>query len=222
MRRIGLSLLAILLLALAVTPVWAHGVRRPPLPIEPVGEARRDRRGLHRSSLARRTPRRGSSGTRAGLRVGPQSPGPAEVAGVLIATLGLAGLGRSWRRDRRMAVATVTAALALGFVVETTPHLVHHVLDPDKGAGCEALQTAERSQAAVGAVDATPAPAAALLIDPPSDRARSDALRACLAWARPSGLGRLLLPRTLRAPTTRGRAAVSTLPRSASPEESGT
>ena len=67
-----------------------------------------------------------------------------------------------------MAVATATAALVLGFVVETTPHLVHHVLDPDKGAGCQVLQTAERSQAAVGTLDTTPAPAPARLIDTPS------------------------------------------------------
>jgi hypothetical protein len=93
---------------------------------------------------------------------------PAEVAGILIVMLGLAGFGRSWRRDRRMAVATATAALVLGFVVETTPHLVHHALDPDTGAGCEALQTAERSQATIGAIDTAPASASVRLIDPPS------------------------------------------------------
>jgi hypothetical protein len=100
--------------------------------------------------------------------VGPSSVGLAEIAGVLIVALGLAGLGRSWRRGRRTAVATATAALVLGFVVETTPHLVHHALDPDKGAGCQVLQTAERSQAAVGTPDMTPAPAPARIVDTPS------------------------------------------------------
>jgi hypothetical protein len=70
-------------------------------------------------------------------------------------TLGVAGLARSWRRDRRGAVAVATAGLLVGFVAETTPHLVHHSLDADQGASCQALQTAERSQAAVGAADAS-------------------------------------------------------------------
>ena len=83
----------------------------------------------------------------------------AEVAGVMIVVLGLAACGRFWQRDRRMALAAATAALALGFVVETTPHLVHHTLDTDQGASCQALQSAERSQAAVGNLDVTPVPA---------------------------------------------------------------
>jgi hypothetical protein len=48
--------------------------------------------------------------------------------GILIVAAGLAGFSRFWRRDRRMAIAVATAALALGFMVETTPHLVHHTL----------------------------------------------------------------------------------------------
>ena len=140
--------------------------------------------------------------------VGRSGAGLAEVTGILIATLGLAGFGRSWRRDRRMAVATVTAALVLGFVVETTPHLVHHALDPDKGAGCEALQTAERSQAAIGALDTTPALGSCPPDRPAVDRARSRARRARALRARPSGLGPLPPSTSLRAPTTRGRAGL--------------
>ena len=167
MRRVGLSLLAILLLALAVTPAWAHGLRRADPRIEPAESpiemvvappalARPPDSAARLERIADRAP------------AGRSGVGLAEVAGVLIVALGLAGLGRSWRRDRRMAVATATAALVLGFVVETTPHLVHHTLDPDKGAGCQVLQTAERSQAAVGTLDMTPAPAPARLIDTPS------------------------------------------------------
>ena len=82
-----------------------------------------------------------------------------------------------------MAVATATAALVLGFIVETTPHLVHHALDPDKGAGCEVLQTAERSPAAVGALDTISTPAPATLIDVPS-------AASCPALAGPAARGR--------------------------------
>ena len=160
----GLRFLAILLLALTVTPAWAHGLRRADLRIEPAEgpiEMVVAPPPLARSPVS--APRLERILDRA--PVGRAAAGLAEVAGVLIVTLGLAGLGLSWRRDRRMAVATVTAALVLGFVVETTPHLVHHVLDPDKGAGCQVLQTAERSQAAVGTLDMGPAPAPARLID---------------------------------------------------------
>ena len=83
----------------------------------------------------------------------------AEVAGILIGVLGLAAFGRLWRRDHQAALAAATAALALGIVDETTPHLVHHTLDTDQGASCQALQSAERSQAAVGNLDAPPVPA---------------------------------------------------------------
>jgi hypothetical protein len=93
--------------------------------------------------------------------------GAADGLGVLVAALGLAGLGRSWRRGRRTAVATATAALVLGFVVETTPHLVHHSLDRDQGAGCESLQTAERSQVASGTIDPQPVVLSAALPDAP-------------------------------------------------------
>ena len=76
--------------------------------------------------------------------------GLAEAVGGLLVGAGFVELARTWRRDRRVAMATATAALILGFVVETTPHLVHHVLDPDKGNGCQVLQAAERSHATVG------------------------------------------------------------------------
>jgi hypothetical protein len=162
-RRIGTQLLAILLLGLAVTPAWAHGFRRADSRIEPAESAVEV---VVASPTFARTPDAARLELSAGQSpAGRSGVGSAEVAGVLIATLGFAGLGRSWRRERRMAVATATAALVLGFIVETTPHLVHHTLDPDKGAGCEVLQTAERSQAAFAALDTTPVPAPARLID---------------------------------------------------------
>jgi hypothetical protein len=168
MRRIGVRLFAMLLLALAVTPAWAHGLRQASLRIEfvdsPVEAVAAPPAALAPAPAA--AARLARSPGRA--PVGRSGPGLAEVTGVLIVTLGLAGFGRSWRRDRGMAVAAVTAALVLGFVVETTPHLVHHALDPDTGAGCEVLQTAERSQAAIGAIDTAPASASVRLIDPPS------------------------------------------------------
>jgi hypothetical protein len=89
------------------------------------------------------------------------------VGGLLVGA-GFVELARTWRRDRRVAMATATAALILGFVVETTPHLVHHVLDPDKGNGCQVLQAAERSHATVGTLAATPAPVRAFLADIPA------------------------------------------------------
>jgi hypothetical protein len=153
-RLSGLRLLTILLLALAVGPAWAHGPRLPePSPdlaevvLTPSGPAR----SPDPVERLQRTPEQVSIG-RSGVAV-------AEVAGVLMVALGLAAFGRFWQRDRRMALAAATAALALGFVVETTPHLVHHTLDTDQGASCQALQTAERNQAAVGNLHVTPVPA---------------------------------------------------------------
>ena len=67
-----------------------------------------------------------------------------------------------------MAIAALSAGLLLGFIVETAPHLVHHVFDADKGAGCQVLQAAERSHAAVGTLDVTPAPVLAGLTDIPA------------------------------------------------------
>jgi hypothetical protein len=89
------------------------------------------------------------------------------VIAVLLGALGLGGLGRSWRRDRRSALAAGLAGLLLGFLIETTPHLVHHSLDADQGASCEILQTAERSQAVQAALDGGPVSAAAYLDDRP-------------------------------------------------------
>jgi hypothetical protein len=137
-----LRLLTILLLALAVAPAWAHGPRLPePRPdlAEVVVTPSEPARSPDPVVRLRRTPEQVSIG-RSGVAM-------AEVAGVLIVALGLAAFGRFWRRDRQAALAALTSALALGFVVETTPHLVHHTLDT------------ERSQAAVGNLDVTPVPA---------------------------------------------------------------
>jgi hypothetical protein len=168
--RSGFRLLTILLLGLAAAPAWAHGLRGPELRVAPLVEPATV---VPSSPQAARSPdsaeRLGQSVRRApGARSGV---GLAEAAGVLIAAAGLAGFGWFSRRDRRMAVAAATAALVLGFIVETTPHLVHHALDRDKGGACQVLQTVERSQVLLEAVDVTPTPAPAHLIDAPSSAA---------------------------------------------------
>jgi hypothetical protein len=158
-----LRLLTILLLALAVAPAWAHGPRLPePRPdlAEVVVTPSEPARSPDPVVRLRRTPEQVSIG-RSGVAM-------AEVAGVLIVALGLAAFGRFWRPDRQAALAALTSALVLGFVVETTPHLVHHTLDTDQGASCQALQSAERSQAAVGNLDVTPVPAPVYLAAVPS------------------------------------------------------
>jgi hypothetical protein len=153
-RLSGLRLLTILLLALTVAPAWAHGPRLPePRPnlaevVVTPSEPARSPDPVERLQL---TPGQVSF-RRSGVAM-------AEVAGALIVVLGLTACGRFWHRDRRMALSAATVALALGFVVETTPHLVHHTLDTDQGASCQALQSAERSQGAVGNPDVTPVPA---------------------------------------------------------------
>jgi hypothetical protein len=82
--------------------------------------------------------------------------------------LGLAGFGRAWRREPRVAIVALTAGLLLGFIVETAPHVVPHLLDADKRAGCQALQAAERSHAAVATLAVTLAPVLAPLTDVPA------------------------------------------------------
>jgi hypothetical protein len=157
----------VLLLALAVGPAWAHAPResapRPEPRVDPPA-------AVPRSAAVMRPPDVGRE--MAGLvrrAARARSPvGLAEVIGVLTLAGGLAGLGGASRRDRGTALAAVTAALVLGFVVETTPHLAHHALDPDKGAGCQVLQTIERTQVSLVALDATPAPERALLVAVPS------------------------------------------------------
>jgi hypothetical protein len=99
---------------------------------------------------------------------GRPGSGPVEAVSILIVALGLAGSWRVWQRERRAGLASGIAGLLLGFVVETTPHLVHHSLDADQGAGCEALQTAERNQAVVVAPDTIPVTTPASLDEPPS------------------------------------------------------
>jgi hypothetical protein len=167
--RSGFRLLTILLLALAAAPAWAHGprgleLRVAPL-VEPAGVVPSSPQAARSPASAERLERsvRRAAGTRSAV-------GLAEAAGVLIAAGGLAGFGWFSRRDRRMAVAAATAGLVLGFVVETTPHLVHHALDRDKGASCEVLQTVERSPMAADAPDVSPTPAPAPLIDTPSSK----------------------------------------------------
>ena len=162
MRRLALGPAIFLALALTVAPAWAHDPRAP--------ESRSDQGEV---ILASAEPTRApdsaihvaqGSVLAAGERSAVDS---VEVTSILAVAIGLAGLAGSWRRDRRTAVETFTAALVLGFVVETTPHLVHHSLDADQGASCEVLQTAERSQVAAGAIDATPVRAPADLADAP-------------------------------------------------------
>jgi hypothetical protein len=161
-RRLLLGLAMFLGLALTVAPAWAHGLRalesrsdQAEVVLVSAEPTRMPDSAIHfaRESVL-------ASGERSAVD-------SVEVASILAVAIAVAGLAGSWRRDRRTAIATITAALVLGFVVETTPHLVHHSLDVDQGAGCAALQTAERSQAAAGAIDATPVPAPADLAEAP-------------------------------------------------------
>ena len=170
-----------LVLALTVVPAWAHDSSRPdPLGeqagVAPVPVSTASTPPLDFVPRLDRIPDPPP--------VGRFGPGAVEGIGILTAGLGLAGLRRAWRRDRRTAIATTTAVLVLGFVLETTPHLVHHSLDADQGAGCEALQTAERSQVASGSIDPTPVTGSAPLADALS----------------------VASPPTLLAPAPRGRA----------------
>jgi hypothetical protein len=166
-RRIGSALLALSLLTLAAAPAWAHGLREGAvglpsgeMPIEVVAASPAPPRPA--GTMARLE--RGQGGALLG-RVGADL---AAATGLLIVGLGLAGFGRAWRRERRVAMAALSAGLLLGFIVETAPHLAHHALDPDKGAGCQVLQAAERSHAAIPALDVTPARALAILSAVPS------------------------------------------------------
>jgi len=148
------------MLALAAAPAWAHG----PRVTEPaVGSTQAPDDAGGAPAAPPRPPDPGTELQRAPDRTLSKRSGVgvADVAGVLIGVAGLAGLAGSWRRDRRVAITTATAALMLGFAIETAPHLVHHVLDADKGAACEVLQTAERSQGAMATLDLTPVSAAA-------------------------------------------------------------
>jgi hypothetical protein len=161
-RRLLLGLTLFLAAALTVAPASAHGPREPEPSRDQVG-------GVLGSTESTRAP---DSSVHVGegsvLVSGERSALDAvEVTGSLAVAIALAGLAASWRWARRAAVATITAALVLGFVVETAPHLVHHSLDADQGAGCEALQAAERSQAAGGAIDTSPVAAPADLADAP-------------------------------------------------------
>jgi hypothetical protein len=155
----------IVVLALAAAPAWAHGPRVFTPPIDPRDAAPSPMASTGPGEPASQTP--GSERTLARPPAGRPTAGPVEATAVLIVALGLAGLARSWRRDRQAALAAVTAGVLLGFVVETTPHLVHHSLDADQGAGCHALQAAERNPAAVGAVDAAPVSTLASLDERP-------------------------------------------------------
>lgn len=167
MRLRVLRLTLALSLTLVAAPVWAHGISgRLDLgdlgepAVAAVGPSAEPARAADATAPARLT-----AAPRGRL---PGGDGLAEAAGVLIAVAGLVGLARGWRGDRRRAVATATAALVLSFAVETTPHLVHHSLDPDKGAGCQVLQTAERSQAALGTPDVVPAEIRSRVIETPA------------------------------------------------------
>jgi hypothetical protein len=50
------------------------------------------------------------------------------------------------RRPGRKALGLALAGLFAFFVIGSSPHLVHHLLDPDKGAGCPVYQTTQRVQ----------------------------------------------------------------------------
>jgi hypothetical protein len=140
----------LLALALPVAPAWGHRLQGPeprvdrvealsvaaepaPIPDTPIQFAERRELG---------------SGERFAID-------SAEISAILAVAIACAGFLGSWQY-RRTGIARVTTALVLGFIVETTPHLVHHSLDADQGASCEALQSAERSQAVTDAIETAP------------------------------------------------------------------
>jgi hypothetical protein len=162
--RIGPSLLALSLLTLAAAPAWAHGPREAGLAL-PSGETTIEAVSVSPAPMRPADSPARLEGGQGGVPAGRVGADLAAATGLLIVALGLAGFGRSWQREPRVAIAALSAGLLLGFIVETAPHLVHHVLDADKGAGCQVLQAAERSHAAVGTLDVTPAPVLAGLTD---------------------------------------------------------
>jgi hypothetical protein len=160
--RPGLRSFTLGILLLAAGPAWAHGPRvlvdRADAASAPVTATRPADAAsplLRSASILERCATVGAM------------PGSVELLATLIVVLGLAGLAPSWRRERRAALASATAGLLLGFVVEATPHLVHHSLDADRGTDCQVLQTAERHQAAVGALDTAPREGPAALDETP-------------------------------------------------------
>jgi len=165
--RIGLSLLALSLLTLAAAPAWAHGPREAGLAL-PSGETPIETISVSPAPMRPADSPARLEGGQGGAPAGRAGADLAAATGLLIVALGLAGFGRSWQREPRVAIAALSAGLLLGFIVETAPHLVHHVLDADKGAGCKVLQAAERGHAAVGTLDVTPAPVLAGLTDVPA------------------------------------------------------
>jgi hypothetical protein len=163
--RPGLSVLVSLVLVLFAAPVSAHAPRSTEEQVDqvaallaPSSEASASFAGSTAEAAFARTP----------AFPGRPGPGAIEAISILIVALGLVGSRRVWQRERPAAVASAIAGLLLGFVVETTPHLVHHSLDADQGAGCQALQTAERNQAVVVAPDTIPATTPASLDEPRS------------------------------------------------------
>ncbi|MGH7358785.1 MAG: hypothetical protein ACREJR_08225 [Candidatus Rokuibacteriota bacterium] len=154
MRLTVVRALALVTLSLAVTPAWAHGPATPAPRIDRLEAALAPVVSVPRAEVIPGAPRSDSAAVRPPTVTA--TLGAVDVIAVLLVALGLGGLARAWRRDRRSALAAGAAGLLLGFVVETTPHLVHHSLDADQGASCEVLQTAERAQAAIGALDAAP------------------------------------------------------------------
>lgn len=162
----GLRILVTVTLAVTVVPAWAHAPRTTTPRIDRLDTVVAPTASAPPPDVVPMTPPSEPAVARP-PELGAQAR-VVESLAVLIVALGLAGLARSWRRDRRVALASATAGLLLGFVVETTPHLVHHSLDTDQGADCQAFQAAERSHAAVGAPDGVPAAAGAALDEPPS------------------------------------------------------
>jgi hypothetical protein len=161
-----LRILAALLLAVTVTPVWAHDPTRLPSRLDRLEVTVAPVASAPSPGMAGGTPSEAWAVAR--LSRDGVTPSAVETLAVLVVALGLAGLARSWRRDRRAALASAAAGLLLGFVVATTPHLVHHSLDGDQGAGCQALQAAERCHAAVGGLDVAPGGVCAPLDEPSS------------------------------------------------------
>jgi hypothetical protein len=93
-------------------------------------------------------------------------------AAVLAAGGGLGVMASRRWTPRPAVLRLVVVALFAAFVLESSPHLVHHLLDSDRGSTCQTLQTSERSQVVAQAPSDLP-PLARAPLDTPGPRSRA-------------------------------------------------
>jgi hypothetical protein len=151
MRAVRVSTLLIgvgLGLALMAPGAWAHAPATP-------GRAAALALGPDESAA-------GAGGMAMAAPATDRSPGPGEAGGGwwLAGAIG-AGSVLAWRlrwRASPRSLALGCAGLLVCFVIEASPHLVHHLLEPDQGAGCPVYQTTERLQLTLEAPVVLPPP----------------------------------------------------------------